>query len=257
MKLKDLQISFVNAITHKQIADSFAEEVIPGGKLESAKSSLSVYQNGYPARLSEALGETYEGVWSVLGDHEFITLCQIFSSQFYSRSYNLSDYDERFSIFLEKQERLLEDFPFLPELARFEWAFHEVFHEAPDQVTSLLQDELEKVNETSTFDFLSSLRFFAFEYSSYSIWKSRQENSSVPFGFKKPEFVLLYKVGNQMIRSLSLDEWQFKAIQKLHSKKTLGQTLEEVAADYDLNENSISSLFATLVTNQLIVRIHH
>ena len=43
----------------------------PAGRLKTAASALEVYRRAYVARLTEALGDTYEAVWSVLGDDVF------------------------------------------------------------------------------------------------------------------------------------------------------------------------------------------
>ena len=100
----------------------------PAGRLRT-ETAWEVYRRGYPARLTSALGETYETVWALLGDAEFFRLCAVFIDSQTSRSHNLGDYGEHFVSFLQNhvpQERA----ELLVELAHFEWLFRECFHEA-------------------------------------------------------------------------------------------------------------------------------
>ncbi|MFX5734457.1 DNA-binding domain-containing protein, partial [Acinetobacter baumannii] len=84
------------------------------------------YRRGYRARLTEALGETYEAVWRVLGDEEFFSATRSFIAEEPSRSYNLSDYGQRFPDFLSA--RYQQEAGFLGHLAHLEWAFKSCFH---------------------------------------------------------------------------------------------------------------------------------
>ena len=92
------------------------------------QEAVEVYSSGYPARLFEVLGETFETVWKVLGDEDFQFLCIAYIEGHPSRSRNLSDYGESFSDFIEGH--LPQEVPrgLLADLARFEWAFKECFH---------------------------------------------------------------------------------------------------------------------------------
>ena len=97
--LEALQRRFVRSVTFMTDPELVAA-VTGGGKL-SAAEAVDVYRGGYPARLTDALGETYETCWRVLGDEGFFAAAQTYISRHPSRSHNLSDYGEAFPEFLE------------------------------------------------------------------------------------------------------------------------------------------------------------
>src|SRR5688572_29447575 len=87
MNLTALQKAFAKAVyLSKKNPEELLHEIIPGGSLD-VKGALGVYQNGYPARLTEQLGETFEAVWWVLGDEDFLTVCRTYIAENGSQSY--------------------------------------------------------------------------------------------------------------------------------------------------------------------------
>ena len=68
--LKIIQSRFVSSAFGEANA-AFVSWIAGGGKLTPAEA-VGVYRNGYPARLSEALGETFEACWRMLGDMNFL-----------------------------------------------------------------------------------------------------------------------------------------------------------------------------------------
>lgn len=255
LNLKSLQEKMVEAIIDQKISPCLAELIRPGGQLRGEREALEVYQKGYPARLSDALGETYEGVWSVLGDEEFFSLCERFIKENRSESFNLSDYDVRFSSFLERQGSLIEEFPFLPELAFFEWQFHKIFHSPVDETRELSAEELAEVNEDSKFCLVSSLRIFSFAYSTYRIWQQRKNEERELFDFHSPECLCLFKVGEPGIRSLYIRDWQYQIIDCLQKGLSLGEALDQANRSFEMNEGMVQEIFSLLIRHQLIKEI--
>ncbi len=126
--LEALQRRFVRSVTYLSDPE-FVAAVTGGGKLTAAQA-VDVYRAGYPARLTEALGETYEICWRVLGDEGFFAAARGYIARFPSRSHNLSDYGAEFPEFLESLP-IASDAPYLGDLARFAWTFKELFHAKP------------------------------------------------------------------------------------------------------------------------------
>lgn len=255
MKLSELQTLYAQAIIDQDVNSQVLKEIEPGGKLPSSKEAFNVYLGGYPARLTDALGEAYEGVWSVLGDDDFFTICQRFIQSHPSSSYNLSDYHPLFHLFLSQQENLCQDFPFLPELALFEWEFHNTFHKAPDISVTFSEEALSSVDDLSTFRFLPTLHLFEFKYSTYSVWKNREYNSETAVDFSNPEQLIMYKSDTHLIRTLLLQPWQAFSLKQFLSGNELGKVLSSTQEKYDLNEEKISELFSLLIGNRLITEI--
>ena len=70
-----MQELLCKSIISQKIDPQLLNGIIPGGNL-STQEALEVYLNGYPARLTDALGQVYEAVWPVLGDEEFFRVCR-------------------------------------------------------------------------------------------------------------------------------------------------------------------------------------
>lgn len=259
IKLSNLQKKFSDSVVFEQLTPELESIIDPGGKLKDVETAFSVYQQGYPTRLTEALGETYDGVWSVLGDDEFFSLCKNFVAQQKSQSYNLSDYHHSFSQFLATQKKLVSEFPFLPELASFEWAFHELFHRQPDKSSIPSTEEMSRINDDSQFSLVESLRLFDFKYKTYSIWKQRETNQASPIDFRHPEHIAVFKINEQNIKTLSLQPWQLSVLNDLQKKMPLGEVFQKNMQHFPvsdvLNSKLINELFSLLVNHQLITDI--
>lgn len=90
-----------------------------------------VYTSGYLARLVEAIENDYPAVRRILGEGPFRSLVARYVRRCPPRSYDVGRVGDRLAQFLEA-DALTEDLPFLPDLARLEWALAEAFV-APDE----------------------------------------------------------------------------------------------------------------------------
>lgn len=88
---------------------------------------LHVYTGGYPARINEALNESFPAVAHVLGEGAFDALVHRYIAAEAFHSYNLNDAGTALPGFLQT-DRLSGDLPFLPDLARLEWQVARAFH---------------------------------------------------------------------------------------------------------------------------------
>ncbi len=146
-RLELLQKGFVRSVFGEADRELIAS-VQGGGKL-SAADAVDVYRGGYPARMTEALGETFEACWRILGDH------------------NLSDYGRSFSDFLLK--RFKNCAPFIGDLGNLEWSFKEIFHAAPH--AGLTANNLSvAVKENSILIFGSAVQVLSFKHSPHGLW---------------------------------------------------------------------------------------
>ena len=73
-EMKKFQKNFVNGVVNGNLSEYLESKIIPVGSLNQ-KQVLQVYTNDYYARLTEALGESFEAIWAVLGDEEFFKVC--------------------------------------------------------------------------------------------------------------------------------------------------------------------------------------
>ena len=248
--LERLQRRFVRSITFAPDAD-FAASIAGGGRLTPA-SAVEVYRRAYPARLTEALGETFEACWRVLGDDGFFDACRSYIARFPSLSHNLADYGAGFPDHLRSRPES-EYAPFLGDLARFEWEFKELFHRAPH--AGLSAAELaERTKESSVLRFGAAATLLRFEHRVYGIWsRDREDESSLgPSDWEGSERVLLYKNGGSEVFGKSLGGPEYAALFALMAGAPLGEAL--AGAD-GLDEDGVSKMFGFLAGSALITDV--
>ena len=135
MKLADLQTQFEAALRGARGDHSrILAEILPAGRL-AAPAALDVYGKSYRARLTSALGEIYETVWRAMGDEMFFEIAGQYIAEHPSSTHSLQFYGLEFPDFLVRmsgraqEKKTTDELPgFLPDLARFEWLFAELFH---------------------------------------------------------------------------------------------------------------------------------
>lgn len=218
----DFRRNFASSLLSGRWTKELDPEILPAGTLDSF-SALNVYSIGYDARLTEALGETYETVWRVLGDETFFEACREFIKSNDSKSYNLSDYGKEFTSFLDAS---FSEIPFLHELAEFERIVAFLFHLPPVFAVDLTEKILGKRPEDLRFVFSESCIFLRNEFSVSELWKNRNREFQDLSKVKEKEYLLLGKKGEELkIESLKESEWILG--RKLKEGKTLLEALNE------------------------------
>ena len=238
------QFSQASRRTNETLVDQgFLDGIIAGGSL-SSETALEVYRTGHIVRLTEALGETFEALWWVAGDDDYFCLAKEFLLAHPSTTYNLSDFGELFPAFLAARQPF-SDLPFLADLARFEWAFKEVFH-LPSH-TSLTPDQFQQhsLSGNLRFVFAPSVRLFHSPYSVYEIWKRRgtEQQSLSEDDWKTPQWLLLYK-HQQQIYVKHVNEPEYLLLDYLCSSASIEESLERTMKDFpDLTASTVSDVF--------------
>jgi hypothetical protein len=95
----------------------------PRGTIEER---LRIYANAYPARVQEAIEETFPAVTHLIGYRETHALCARYTAALTDHSYNLNDVGAELPRFVRADE-LTARFPFLPDLAALEWEVKQAF----------------------------------------------------------------------------------------------------------------------------------
>ncbi len=88
---------------------------------------VAVYVQGYPARIREALRETFPAVAHILGDRSFAALADRYARGVPADLRNLNLVGAALPAYLES-DRASDDLPFLPALAELECAVDRCFH---------------------------------------------------------------------------------------------------------------------------------
>ncbi|MBI3288731.1 MAG: putative DNA-binding domain-containing protein [Elusimicrobia bacterium] len=231
--------------------DAAFVSVVEGGGALSAAEAVDVYRNGYPARLSEALGETFEACWRVLGDDDFLAACRDYARSTPSVSHNLSDYGRTFPEFLDG--RHAEHAPFIGDLARLEWSFKELFHALPH--AGLSPSALAaKARADSVFRFGAAAVFLSFSHRVHAIWKRDRSDGALlsPADWAGDESLVLYKNGPGPVFSRVLSRPEFSALTLLKSGRPLADAL---SAAEGLEEAGARGLFGFVAESGLVAEV--
>lgn len=231
-------------------ADSALVDQVRGGGYLSSAEAVEVYRAGYSARMSEALGETFEACWRVLGDEEFLDACKKYCRSIPSTSHNLSDYGFSFPTFLLNRSQAHA--PFIADLARLEWAYKELFHAAPH--TALTAEQLSvAVKPSSVFVFGHAVQLLSFNHSVVNIWK-RDRSDATPLSrsdWDGPQHVLMYKGANHKIFTRILAAPEASVVTSLFN----GISLDSTLASSSLDEAAARHFFSFISQAGLITEV--
>ena len=122
------------AIEHYQLHDL---PVCSTEKLDAVRR-LEIYATAYFIRIHNSLKEDYATVHAVLGDELFLELIREYLNVHVPRHFSLRYAGKHLPPFL-KRHSLQEQYPFLADLAAFEWELLEAF-DAADAVALELSD---------------------------------------------------------------------------------------------------------------------
>ena len=252
-KLADTQRELARALVSPVVAwpDRLLESVVPGGTLDVA-GSLAVYRNGYFARLTEQLGETYQTVWAVIGDERFFALCESYIASHLSSSHNLSDYGRDFAAFLDAGPEAAEA-PFLAELARFELVFHDLFHAAGHQ--GLEARELASLADLGGVKLRlgAAVRLVACRRAVYELFRHRHDQVAPDLDVERPQWVLMFKQAGEVL-AREVDEATYAALEAFQEGWTVDDALERaIARDEAFGPAEVARLFEMLARCGLVV----
>ncbi|MDD9909471.1 MAG: DNA-binding domain-containing protein [Ahrensia sp.] len=110
-------------------ADASAPFGVVGPDRKPSTKRFNVYRNNVSASLIEALGDNFPVVKMLVGDEFFDAMAQVFHRANYPKEPMLFRYGAAFPGFLEHFEPV-KDVPYLPDVARLEWAWLQAFHAA-------------------------------------------------------------------------------------------------------------------------------
>lgn len=227
----------------------------PQGKTPGAER-MSVYAEGYPIRIHEALKEAYEAVQHVLGSRKFREISDVYAARHPSREYNLSMAGRFYPEYLEKSG-LLAQWPFLQDLARLEWAVTEAFHsfDVPAQDLSSLAGLAMEEWEGVTFQFQPSLRLVSSAWPVVDLWRERKDAQpgvrSELHG--RPQCASICRQ-DLRVRVEAVHPLEFACLKLLAEGQTLGEVCEKLA-EQSSEEMPLMEWFAKWSSSGMIARV--
>ncbi len=123
-KLRELQLNFAAAIMDG-VQEGFDRCILSNGL--NGAGRMQVYRNNILLNLTGALKAVYPAIHRLVGDGFFRYAAAQYIARYPSRSGDLHQFGREFAEFLDAFTPAAE-LPYLPDVARLEWAYHSVFH---------------------------------------------------------------------------------------------------------------------------------
>lgn len=129
MTLSETQSKFLELVYSPKfdaLAEAWAEQHLKRGPV-TTKSGFKIYRKNLVFGLCGALQKTFPFCCYLLGETNFTFLCRDYIYENPSRSSDVIDYGANFPDFLVVRGEI-RDLPFLPDIARLEWAAERAFY---------------------------------------------------------------------------------------------------------------------------------
>ncbi len=188
----------------RELQEGFFQAMVSGGDSHfgsriranglSGDRRLQVYRNNSRTSLTGALAAVYPALRSLVGEGFFEFMAARYLAAHPSRSGNLHDLGGQMAVFLQAFEPTA-GLPYLPDVARLEWAWHRVFHAAFHDALdpTRLADVAEENYDTLRFCVHPAARLLHSPYPVLRIWEV-----NLP-GFEGDQSVNLDQGGDRLL----------------------------------------------------------
>ena len=245
--LSELQLWFRKVMTDprptetcmkdKQLARFAASNSIRSTPELDAAERMNIYSQGYFLRLRDALAEDFEAVQKSLGKTEFDRVTRDYLAYNPSRSPTLGEAGRWFPDFLDRHPVSTKN-PWLPQLARLEWAVVEAFF-----AREIPAGDFQKLARWSPEEWASaravldpSVKLFKMSWPTLKFWQLRNEKTSVKRPTQAAAEYLIVLRDDKWVNVHSLDPVEFELLRLLDQGLTLGtiaQRAESAGLDTD------------------------
>jgi len=172
--LHELQRAFRDAMLH-----GACERVAPLVAGRDAEARLDVYRANFRSNLCAALRDVYPVVERLVGERFFEAAARRYIPDHPSASGDIHDYGADFADFL-RAFAPAASLPYLADVARLEWGWHQVFHAADDAPLdpALLARVAGEAQATLRFALRPARRLLASPWPVHRIWQANQANQA-------------------------------------------------------------------------------
>lgn len=120
-------MSLINS-QNLMLTDIFQTNNGPSAPTHSTEyqAGINVYQNNLKANAERALAITYPSVKTIIGDENFRYATTQYLHEFFKSTADWGLWGEHLADFLA-QQTLIESLPYLPDIARLDWALHQSY----------------------------------------------------------------------------------------------------------------------------------
>jgi Putative DNA-binding domain len=272
MPLREVQSLFMDAMysvaKKSDVQKSNAEKFIKPSPKRSAYDCLASYRGSVRGGLLQALQDIYPVMHKLLGEQAFEGLSRQYINSNPSRSSNIAEYsgvftkvNDNFADFIEFFTPL-KNYPYMADVARLEWLWHEVFNETDDTPLNLEQLGMMPLEQHLELKFKRphASRLLRSPWPIHRIWgfnqNSNQDRTQDNSQDESVElingdyFLLIWRRSYEMqIDCLSKREWTF--LKQLEQSACFSQAIEQFLQSHP-NED-ISELFSSAIGQGWIV----
>jgi hypothetical protein len=222
MSLQNLQADFIDCV--------FSESMFTQSTVKPA-NHLRIYRNNIYSSMIMAVCETYPLIKQLLGENFFILAAKDYIDRYPSRSPDLNEYGEYFYHFISEFNHA-KDFVYLSEVAKFEWACHEILsagEHTPFDLNILRQTNPDDYGNLH-FSFHPACRIIRFRYPILDIIDlckhERKENVDLDKGGVN---LVLYR-HEKSVQILAVDDAEYIFLYTLLSNMPFADAVDEAMA---------------------------
>lgn len=240
-RLKKIQEQLTGFILDNSLTEQLSQAIKTNGI--GPVQRLQIYRNNTRLGLTEALRDGYPVVNKLVGEDFFNYLTHEFLQRHLPQSGCLLTFGENFADFIANFEPA-RDLPYLPDIAKLEWLWHQAFHEAdtmPLDIQALAKVGAEHYGALG-FALHPTARFLVSEYPVLPIWTVNQDDHIGDNSVNLDQGacrVLIYRP-RLTVQMLSLTSTEYSFLCLLEKKVTLLEANEQIIncyADFDVIKN--------------------
>ncbi|MEW6776865.1 MAG: DNA-binding domain-containing protein [Bdellovibrionota bacterium] len=202
---------------------------IVGESPDVSTRRLDVYAGMYFERLASILEGDFAKILEIVGSESFRTLAREYLTAHPSTNPSVRYIGERLPDFL-KAHALAESFPYLPDLAKLEWARNEVFDR--QDAKALSAEDIQAVPlekwDGLIFEPIPSLRVLSLEYPAHELWLALEEKKDIPEISPAPVKLLVWRVGFKVYHR-PLEASEAPLLEAIFAGKTFSEACESAA----------------------------
>lgn len=227
--LPEVQKPFTDFVLRGESQNRILPFIKPNGL--TPEQRLNVYRNNTQLGLTEALRDGFPVVNKLVGAEFFNHLARSYIRQHPPKEGCLLFFGGQFADFIA-DFKAAQGLPYLPDVAKLEWLWHEAFHEADAAALDIAM--FSKVDPDAFgklgFALHPSVRFLASNFPVLRIWQANQEDYEGDGHISLDEGgcqSLIYRPKLE-VEIVALNEGEYLFLTLLEKEVTLSQALEQV-----------------------------
>lgn len=235
--LFEQQSQFINALFNPS---QDVERLLQATQSSHVAASLAIYRNNVFSNYRRVLGSVYPVIQRLVGDEFFTAVCDDYIHATPSWSGDVRNYGDAFADYLSDHPSLT-DLVYLPDVARIEWACHQVLNKPESvkfEVAQLAAIPAEQLAQ-SCIELCASSALVSSPYPAVKIWQTNQPDhmgdGNVDLNAGAEYGLVLCEQFTVTLHPLSAAEFEF--LSQLNQRNTLADALQAaqtIAADFDL-----------------------